>query len=362
MELSDYKRKFFENLQLGSIYYPPEDLAHDSEIKTWFQDLNSLKNIFNDSDMNQIEEVIIESPESAFIYFSDHIQKIDLNIIEENYWNDFCYYLCLKHDLAFNTQEPFQSFKIKFSNISFRITIIHEHATDSKFHKIFLRKHSCKKLELNNFYKESHSDELEKLIGEIIENKDNFIISGATGSGKTSFLRSMLERVNPIEHIITIEDTQELDLKHPHKTSFVAKEHINYSLKKYCEYSLRSRPDRIILGEIRSAEVIPYILSMNTGHRGSAATVHANNAIDALFRLGTLFELNHKGELNYNVILKMIAKSVKWVIHLDDKKISEIIRVINFENGTIQHETLFRQNESNFSHCAFMLHSHHDAI
>lgn len=100
----------------------------------------------------------------------------------------------------------------------------------------------------------------------------------------------------------------------------------------YCHYALRMTPDRIILGEIRSKEVIPFLLSMNNGHKGLMTTVHANSASDTLSRLSLLFSLysDNGNTISHDAINKMIASSVDIVIFLENKKVKEIARIISW--------------------------------
>lgn len=124
---------------------------------------------------------------------------------------------------------------------------------------------------------------------EIIRNKSNFIICGGTGSGKTTLLRAMLELVR-LERIVTVEDVAELELASPNVVSLQTRQANTdgagqIDLQRLVVESLRMKPDRIAVGEVRGIELVPMLQALNSGHRGSATTIHANRAEDVPARL-----------------------------------------------------------------------------
>jgi len=128
------------------------------------------------------------------------------------------------------------------------------------------------------------SGEMAEFFKTAIQGKANIIVAGATGSGKTTFLRWLANQIPARERIITIEDTRELAFDHPHVVSLEATDKADiYDLMIN---SLRMRPDRIILGEVRGAEAFELLQAMGTGHEGSLTTVHANyGRMEAIHRL-----------------------------------------------------------------------------
>ena len=89
----------------------------------------------------------------------------------------------------------------------------------------------------------------------------------------------------------------------------------------------RMSPDRIVLGEIRSHEVVPFILSSNTGHRGMISTIHANSAVDATSRLSVLFSLFSQGHIRYESIQRLVHKNIEYIIHVENKEIMELLKL-----------------------------------
>lgn len=128
---------------------------------------------------------------------------------------------------------------------------------------------------------------------EIVKSRKNFLISGGTGSGKTTLLSALLGEVEPLSRIAVIEDTREVAANHPHLVSMQSRlanseGRGEISLRDLVRQSLRMRPDRIFVGEVRGAEVIDLLAALNTGHAGSGGTVHANSALEVPSRMETM--------------------------------------------------------------------------
>ncbi|MCS4484736.1 ATPase, T2SS/T4P/T4SS family [Gleimia sp. 6138-11-ORH1] len=139
-----------------------------------------------------------------------------------------------------------------------------------------------------------------KLVKQLIEARASTLISGATGSGKTTLLAAILSEICPQQRIIVIEEVPELNPNHPHVVTLLAKQanvqgQGEVTLSQLVQTSLRMRPDRIVLGECRGAEIRDLLAALNTGHQGSWGTIHANSALDVPARLealGTLANLS----------------------------------------------------------------------
>ena len=119
-------------------------------------------------------------------------------------------------------------------------------------------------------------------LSQLVSSKANFIISGGTGSGKTTLLRAMLEQVQS-ERIVTVEDVAELELATPNVVALQTRQANSegagqIDLQRLVTESLRMKPDRIVVGEVRGVELVPMLQALNSGHRGSATTIHANRA------------------------------------------------------------------------------------
>ncbi|MBL7716754.1 MAG: Flp pilus assembly complex ATPase component TadA [Bdellovibrionales bacterium] len=160
----------------------------------------------------------------------------------------------------------------------------------------------------------------EMLLG-ILERKETLLISGSTGSGKTTLMNDLLTRIQPTERILALEDTRELDPDHPHFLALVsrtanAEGQGEVTLRDLLKQSLRMRPDRIVVGECRGAEVLELLQALNTGHRGTLATLHANSPRDALRRLEWMALLHGGSQVPIQVIRELIATGIQWVVQI----------------------------------------------
>lgn len=251
--------------------------------------------------------------------------------------------LALKHGEKWNYSEPFLSFSICKNNKRYRITLSHPCLSPYSEFRCLIRSQSEKLIDLQSFFDEEKSQTGIQILKDLISNKENFIVAGATGSGKTTLLKSLISYIPKEEHLVILEDTYELHTAHFNHTHLLSMNMPKKNLLDYCAYSLRLRPERILLGEMRKDEVIPFLLSMNTGHKGMMSTIHANSCLDAIQRLGLLFTLYHNtGTVDFEMVTKLIAQSLDYVIFVDNKKIKEIIRVQNAENGQVFYQTTFK--------------------
>ncbi len=160
--------------------------------------------------------------------------------------------------------------------------------------------------------------EAAELLGDIITARLAFVISGGTGAGKTTLLAAVLGAVDDRERILCVEDAPELAPQHPHLVRLVARraniEGVGeVTLRQLVRQALRMRPDRIVVGEVRGAEVVDLLAALNTGHDGGAGTVHANSPLEVPARLEALAAL---GGLDRAALHSQLAAAVQVVIHV----------------------------------------------
>ena len=190
-----------------------------------------------------------------------------------------------------------------------------------------------------------------EFIQEAVGKRCNILISGGTGTGKTTLLNILSQLINPYERLVTIEDVAELQLGHPHVVRLEtrppnAEGHGEVKASDLIRNALRMRPDRIILGEIRGVEVLDVLTAMNTGHDGSMSTVHANTAQDALLRLETLVGLTGR-TVAEKTLRQMICAALDVIIQLtrmpDGRRcVSEVLEVVGVRDDVYVTNTLFR--------------------
>ena len=183
----------------------------------------------------------------------------------------------------------------------------------------------------------------EKLV-EITRAGESVILSGATGSGKTTLANDLLAKVSPAERILALEDTPELAPAHPHFLSLISRPPNadgfgEVTLRTLLRQALRMRPDRIILGECRGPEVLELLQALNTGHRGTLATLHANTPRDALRRIELLCLLSSSGSIPLLAIRELLALGIQWIAQIrresGRREIAELWKIEGREGETI---------------------------
>ncbi len=161
----------------------------------------------------------------------------------------------------------------------------------------------------------------EQLLRALVRAKLNIVISGGTGAGKTTLLNALSAAVPAGERIITVEDNAELRLQQPHVVALEARPpnvegRGEISIRELVRNSLRMRPDRIIVGEVRGAETLDMLQALNTGHEGSLVTVHANSADDAIHRLETLATMSDL-KLPFEALRDQINNAIHVIVQID---------------------------------------------
>ena len=183
-----------------------------------------------------------------------------------------------------------------------------------------------------------------------VKGKLNIIVCGGTGSGKTTLLNILSGFISPDERIITIEDAAELKLKQSHVISLETRNN-NYEengeikIRDLLINSLRMRPDRIIIGEVRGEEAFDMLQAMNTGHEGSLSTIHANSSKDALNRLESCVMLGNN-KVPVNIIRDYISSTIDLVINIErlsdgKRKVTSISEIKGIKNGSIEVQDIF---------------------
>lgn len=197
----------------------------------------------------------------------------------------------------------------------------------------------------------SITQEVADFLHKLVISKYNIFISGGTGSGKTTFLNALSNYIPKDERIITIEDSAELQIKNVENIVRLETRNKNtegtgeITIRDLIKSSLRMRPDRIVVGEVRGAEALDMLQAMNTGHDGSLSTGHANSAIDMLSRLETMVLTGV--DFPISAIRKQIASAIDIIVQIGrlrdkSRKVLEINEVLGIENGEIVLNPLYQ--------------------
>lgn len=197
----------------------------------------------------------------------------------------------------------------------------------------------------------SITPEVAELLERMVKAKFNIFISGGTGSGKTTFLNALSNFIPRDERVITIEDSAELQLKGIDNLVRMETRNANMegkgevTIRDLMRSSLRMRPERIVVGEVRGAEALDMLQAMNTGHDGSLSTGHSNSTKDMLSRLETMVLSGNNIPLE--AIRQQIASAINIIIQLSrlrdkSRRTVEITEVVGYENGEFQLNTLYK--------------------
>jgi len=177
-------------------------------------------------------------------------------------------------------------------------------------------------------------------IANAIARRQNILISGGTSTGKTTLLNALGALIDPEDRIVIIEDTAELHLEHTNVVRFEARrEQIGLpavSIRDLVKATLRHRPDRILVGEVRGAEAFDLLQALNTGHSGTLTTIHANSAAQAITRL-TSCVLQAGVELPFQAIRSSIGDSLNVLLHIERRNgrrlVAEVVEIEGYDPG-----------------------------
>ena len=197
----------------------------------------------------------------------------------------------------------------------------------------------------------SLTPEIARVLEMLVKAKYNIFICGGTGSGKTTFLNAMSNYIPKDERVITIEDSAELQIKGVQNLVSLETRNANASgvgqitIRDLIKSSLRMRPERIVVGEVRGGEALDMLQAMNTGHDGSLSTGHANSTQDMLSRLETMV-LQGAAGLPLEAIRQQIGSAIDIIVHLSrlrdkSRKTMEITEVLGVEDGQIKLNPLY---------------------
>lgn len=216
---------------------------------------------------------------------------------------------------------------------------------------ISIRKHNPVHLSLDDYVANGAiPEEMAGVLRKMVQERKNVVVAGGTSSGKTTFVNALIGEVDPGDRVLTIEDTQELKVKVPNWVPLISNEQEGVTTRDLVRLSLRFRPDRIIVGEVRGGEAFDLLDAANTGHDGCLATLHANNCAGALSRFESLV-LRAGINWPHEAIKAQIADTFDFVVFMarvkTGRKLAEIMAIngFDFDNKRYITEEVYRLDE-----------------
>jgi pilus assembly protein CpaF len=294
----------------------------------------------------EVSEIMINGMESIFYEKNGVIRKFSENFESEDDLYLMIERIVSKHNRKVNLKEPIVDTKCPDGS---RVHVVLPPVSVTG-PVVTIRKFLNKARTLNDLIACSGiSEAAAGFLKNAIRDRKTILISGGTSSGKTTLLNALIDEIDEGERIITIEDSAELkldgrenaiSLECRNKTAEGVGE---ITLRDLIKASLRMRPDRIIVGEVRGAEALDLMQALNTGHEGSLCTLHANSCKDAILRLKILMLMGM--ELPMDAILSQIVAGIDYIVQMKrdscgKREVNEIIKLCRVENGEIISEKI----------------------
>lgn len=294
-----------------------------------------LKNILSKLDKYlslEANELIFNKAGEIFVDYGNKWEIIKDESLTTSFLNDFLIELANRRNQQFNTTHCHLSCELPEPYLRYRVQAQHKSSLFNSDIAICIRIPSKNQYPLESFIlsdlciKQGWTYEKLK---ELIHQHKNVLVSGGTGTGKTSFLNSLMNEIDKDERIVTIEDSQELKIDNINKTQLavpkIANE--NYSYQIAIDNAMRLRPDRLFLGEIDIRNTFSFLRVNNTGHTGNLSTLHANSPKDAIKAIitNTILGGGLGGNVDNKTITDLIITAIDYIIQIQRVKNQRII-------------------------------------
>lgn len=311
--------------------------------------LSALQPLLDDPD---VTEIMINRHDLVYIEKEGRLEEADLQFSTEQDVLDLINQIILPLGKFIDRNSPMVDARLPDGS---RVNaVIPPVAIDGA--NITIRKFAKERLQMEDLFRyKSLSTHMGTFLQACVVSRLNIVVSGGTGSGKTSLLNILSEFIPDTERIVTIEDAAELQLHQRHVIRLEAKTADSkgegeITIRSLVRNALRMRPDRIVVGEVRGGEALDMLQAMNTGHDGSLTTTHANTPRDATSRLETLTLLSGF-DLPLRVIREQIAAAVDVIVQISrfrdgSRKITSISEVVGMEGETIVLTEIFKFEET----------------
>ena len=295
-----------------------------------------------------VTEIMVNGPEDIFVERAGRLSKYPSHFESVEKLDDVIQLIVSSCNRVVNESSPIVDARLAENGARVNV-VMRPIALNGPI--LTIRRFPDKPIEMEDLIKfGSLSEEISEWLGMLVKAKYNIFISGGTGSGKTTFLNALSAFIPSEERIITIEDSAELQIHTIPNIVRMETRNANVegcvpvTIRDLIRSSLRMRPDRIVVGEVRGAEAIDMMQCLNTGHDGSMSTGHANSARDMLTRLETMILMGM--EIPLQAVRPQIASGIDVIVHLGrlrdkSRRVLEITEIAGFFDGEIQLNPLY---------------------
>ncbi|MFC3748505.1 CpaF family protein [Paenibacillus sp. GCM10012306] len=338
-------------LERESLRYLTAQEKHEL-VKRLFDSFRGLDVLQPLVDNPAITEIMINSHKDIFIEEEGAIRRLPLAFESSGRLEDIIQTIVSGVNRVVNDSSPIVDARLKDGS---RVNIVLPPVA-LKGPAMTIRKFPEKPMTMNELVRrETLSEEAAELLQTLVEAKYNIFISGGTGSGKTTFLNALSQFIPSQERVITIEDSAELQIVTVPNLVSMETRNANtegkgeITIRDLIRSSLRMRPNRIVVGEVRGAECLDMLQAMNTGHDGSLSTGHSNSARDMVSRMETM--VLSAAELPVTVVRQQISSAIDIFVHLSrlrdrSRRVMEICEVDGLKDGEVQLNRLYEFRET----------------
>lgn len=314
-----------------------------------FRGLDVLQPLVDDP---RITEIMINSHQDIFIEQDGEVKKLPLQFESQSRLEDIIQSIVGTVNRVVNESTPIVDARLKDGS---RVNIVLPPIA-LKGPTMTIRKFPESPMTMDDLVgRGALTEEAAEQLRILVKGKYNIFIGGGTGSGKTTFLNALSQYIPPDERVITIEDSAELKIVTVPNLVSLETRNANtegrgeIAMRDLIRSSLRMRPNRIVVGEVRGSEALDMLQAMNTGHDGSLSTGHANNTQDMISRLETM--VLSGADLPISVVRQQISSAIDIFVHLSrlrdrSRRVTEISEVIGMSDGEVVLNPLYRFRET----------------
>ncbi|HQT79493.1 MAG TPA: CpaF family protein [Rhodopila sp.] len=297
---------------------------------------------------DSISEIMINGPGRVFIERSGRVTLSHVRFRDVSHLVNICHRIASGAGRRVDESSPMADARLKDGS---RVNIVFPPlALDGPY--VTIRKFGKKNVSFAKLIEwRALTESVAKILEIAARARLNVIISGGTGSGKTTMMNAMSNLIDPGERVVTVEDTAELQLQQPHVVRLETRPPSlegrgEVTQRDLVRNALRMRPDRIIIGECRGAEAFDMLQAMNTGHNGSMSTIHANNTRDSLVRVENMVQMGNLG-LPPRAIRTQIVGAVDLIVQVErqrdgGRRVTQVTEVCGLEGDVITLNDVFR--------------------